>query len=314
MSEQKSIAVYQDRALSQRSDTESPVRQMSAFPSAEEFRAMNDIAKTIADTEFVPISLRKRPDAILACILAGREMGVGPMQALRGIHIIQGRPAPSAELMRALVLSNGHSIATTEYTDDHVTVVGRRRGQQDSMTVTFGVADAKRAQLSGKEGGNYNKYPRSMFLARATSELCRAIFPDVLAGFGYTPEETQEMEPEVIVDGVNQTTGEIIEDRPSAPPQKPAAHSKQAAPATPKPPTPVTLMDWRNWFLKGAVASGWTEADVTAVFSAMLDPAQSDAEQIDFIKDMAVNLKKGLLTRPGSEPAAEVEEVEGWDK
>lgn len=202
MSEQK-IAIYQEPAV------EAQPVVSRGFPSASEFEEMAKMATAIADTEFVPTALRKRPEAVLACILAGREMGVGAMQALQSIHIIQGRPAPSAQLMRALVLSNGHYIATTEYTDDHVTVVGRRRGQSVEMSVTFGVAEAKRAQLAGKEGGNYTKYPRSMFLARATSELCRAIFPDVIAGFGYTPEEVSEFD----APAVNPQTGVISETK-----------------------------------------------------------------------------------------------------
>jgi hypothetical protein len=47
--------------------------------------------------------------------------------------------------------------------------------------------DAKRAGLAGKN--NWRSYPRAMLLARATAELCRALFPDVLAGISHTIEE-----------------------------------------------------------------------------------------------------------------------------
>ena len=48
--------------------------------------------------DFVPPALRGKFEAVLACILAGHEAGVSPMQALSKIHIIEGRPAMAAEL------------------------------------------------------------------------------------------------------------------------------------------------------------------------------------------------------------------------
>ncbi|MCA1596109.1 MAG: hypothetical protein LC772_06760 [Chloroflexi bacterium] len=172
------LAVYDQQA-----------RAVQTIPSGEEFRTLLQFSEQIADTEFVPVALRKRPAAVLACIAAGRELGIGPMQSLQKIHVIQGRPSLSAELMRSLVLSSGHQFCVTEYTDQRVTVVGRRRGEAREMTVSFGHEEARRAGLAGKDGGMYSKFPRSMYLARATSELGRALFPDVLAGFSYTPEE-----------------------------------------------------------------------------------------------------------------------------
>lgn len=59
-----------------------------------------DLASKVAATEFVPSALRGKPEAIMACILMGREIGVGPMQALSKIHVVDGRPAMAAELMR----------------------------------------------------------------------------------------------------------------------------------------------------------------------------------------------------------------------
>jgi hypothetical protein len=52
---------------------------------------------------------------------------------------------------------------------------------------------AKKAQLAGKAGGMWEKYPRQMLRARVISEGCRAIAPSATSGF-YTPEEVREFD------------------------------------------------------------------------------------------------------------------------
>lgn len=145
------------------------------------------LAHRVAGTEFVPTALRGKPEAVLACILAGHEAGVSPMQALQKIHVIEGRPALSAELMRGLVLQHGHEIWFEEQSSTRVTIGGKRAGGTRETKVTWTMDDAKRAGLSDR--ANWKKYPTAMLTARATSQLCRAVFPDVLAGLSHTIEE-----------------------------------------------------------------------------------------------------------------------------
>ena len=148
------------------------------------------LADVICDTEMVPTVLRGRPDAIAAVVLHGYELGLGPMQSLQTIDVIQGRPALSPEGMRALVLSKGHTVIV-DATDDGATVKCHRREWAPDVWTwhTFTLADADRAKLLGK--GNWTTYPRAMLTARATAEAIRATFPDVIAGVSYTPEEIE---------------------------------------------------------------------------------------------------------------------------
>jgi hypothetical protein len=67
------------------------------------------------------------------------------------------------------------------------TVYGKRSDTGEELEVSWTMEDAARAKLGGKDV--WKQYPRAMLLARATSELARALFADVLGGMRYTPEE-----------------------------------------------------------------------------------------------------------------------------
>lgn len=189
------------------------------------------LAQKIARTEFVPKGLRDRPEAVLAAILKGHEVGIGPMQALSAIHVIEGKPTMAAELMRALVLRDGHEIWIEDSSSTRCTIAGRRHDSSRETRVTWTMDDAKTAGLSGKDV--WRKYPRAMLLARATSELMRAIFPDVIAGISYSLEELTDGD---VVD-VTDTTADAGDsaDPPKAPPAKRTARARRAATSTPAP-------------------------------------------------------------------------------
>src|SRR5262245_46257386 len=148
------------------------------------------LAERIAGTDFVPSGLRNRPEAVVACILTGHEIGIGPMTALAKIHIIDGRPTMAAELMRALGLAAGHEAWVDEASNTRVVMSARRQHSQHINKITWTMDDAKKAGLAGKQ--NWQKYPRQMLLARATAELARLTWPDALGGIAYATEELED--------------------------------------------------------------------------------------------------------------------------
>ena len=157
---------------------------------ADVMPAVGELAGKISMTNFVPKGLRGKPAEIAACILTGREVGIGPMQSLSKIHVIDGRPAMSSELMRSLVMSAGHEITYPTLSDEKVIAKGRRAGSQDWTEVTWTMKDAQRIGVASRD--TWKKYPRQMLSARATSELCRLLFPDALGGISYTVEELND--------------------------------------------------------------------------------------------------------------------------
>jgi hypothetical protein len=135
--------------------------------------------------------MRNRPDVIAAAILFGSELGIGPMVSLAKIAVVKGRPAPSAELGRALALGAGHEIWVEDTTNTRVTVAGKRRNQTHVFKVTWTMDDARRAGIASNPA--YTKYPRQMLLARASGELVRQMCPDVLGGITVFAEEAVDI-------------------------------------------------------------------------------------------------------------------------
>lgn len=163
----------------------------------ESIVVFGNLASQIAKTDFVPQEFRGRPEAVLACMMYGQELGLGPMQSLNLTQSIKGRVGLKPEGMRALVLAAGHHLWTDEFTDSRVVLCGQRAGLDKVESVDWTLERAKQAGLG--TGDNWKKYPRAMLLARATSELCRLLFADVVGGLSYTPDELEEFD---VVDAV----------------------------------------------------------------------------------------------------------------
>lgn len=178
------------------------------------------LAHGIASTDFVPSGVRGRPGAVAAAILYGHELGLGPMVSLAGIDIVDGRPQPSSEMMRSLILRRGHRLLVTEATGVKATVVGRRVDTGDSLTITWTLDMAEKAGLAGKD--NWRKYPRAMLVARASADVARMLFPDVIGGLTL-PDDADQV-------AVAQDGGDVAAQQALAPAQ-PATRTRTRRPA-----------------------------------------------------------------------------------
>lgn len=148
----------------------------------------NAIAKAVCQTDMVPKHFRGKPDDLTAAILYGATLGFDPMQSARQVFVIHGQAALYARSMAALVLAAGHQVRTVETSDEAVTVEGRRRGSEQPERSTWTIERAKKAGYTSNE--KYRTDPQAMLYAKALSEVCRKIAPDVLNGV-YAIEEMQ---------------------------------------------------------------------------------------------------------------------------
>lgn len=208
--------------------------------TTDSLRTMMEAAKRYVDSGLLPAAI-KTPQQALTIMQVGREIGVPPLYALRNIHVIEGKPGCSAELLMALVRRKyGQSaIRVGEATNESCTVEYREAGWDGVSSLTFSIEDAKKALLADKP--MWKKYPRAMLRSRAVGEAVRTGFPECIAGL-YPAEE---LGADVVVMGDGSVeVREAIEGKVVVSPKVDAAARLTGAPlADEADPKPTSAMD-----------------------------------------------------------------------
>lgn len=129
------------------------------------------------------------PEGIMAVIIAGREMGVPAMAALRGFCLIEGKLGMYAQFAHGLVLRAGVAeyVECTESTATQSTWVTKRKGGSREQSLTYTVEQARRAGVI-KSGGAWETRPEEMCRKQALHNLLRMVYPDVVGNL-YDPDE-----------------------------------------------------------------------------------------------------------------------------
>lgn len=186
---------------------------------ATDARQVAVIAESIAKTSFVPRVFAGKPAEVTAAILAGAEVGLGPMAALRAINVIQGTPAMSALAMRGVVQAHGHDVWVEESSDTHAVVCGRRAGSDHIQRIEWTIQRAQRLGLTNKD--NWKTQPQTMLISRGTAEVCRLIGADALVGLAYAVEELGDQVE-------TKTTRKTAQRKALPPPPEPDLHEPTA--------------------------------------------------------------------------------------
>lgn len=181
-------------------------------------------------------------------ILAGQELGFGPIASMTGINVIKGRVTLSANLIAAAIKRTGrYNYRIRKQDNDGCEIEFFEAGQSIGVSA-FTRQDATAAGLLA--GDNWRKYPRNMYFARAISNGAKWFCPDVFSGPVYTPDE---MGAEIDAE-----TGEVIEypaepvqpePEPApapAPEVKPANGNNKPANGNGIPNSPQKLLDTVN--------------------------------------------------------------------
>jgi hypothetical protein len=125
-------------------------------------------------------------------VLAGQEIGLGPIAAMQGVYLVKGRVTYSANVIASSIQRSGryrYRVAKLDKTGCTLQFYERwGGGKWESVgDSTFTLEDAKQAGLLN---GTYAQYPRNMLFARALTNGARWYCPDVFNGVvAYTPDE-----------------------------------------------------------------------------------------------------------------------------
>lgn len=148
-----------------------------------------DWAEKIARSNLLPRQYQNNPANVLLALEYGNALGISPVVAMQQIHVIEGKPTASAQLIGGLVRQAGHKLRV-EFDDRTMTATAKiiRADDPDyEFTAVWTMDRAKAANLTGK--GNWKSYPAAMLKARAITEVARDACPEALFGVSYTAEE-----------------------------------------------------------------------------------------------------------------------------
>lgn len=185
-------------------------------------------AKAMAPAALLPKAYQGQPANLLLAAEYADALGIERINALTSIHVIEGKPTMSADLMVALARRAGHKVRV-QVKDDAVRATLIRADDPDFEYISVWTLDrAKAANLAGK--GVWKAYPQAMLRSRAVSEVIRHGASEVLIGGIYTPEElgAKVSEAGVPIDAKPLTEATVtIEDLTG----KPAAEDEDVAEA-----------------------------------------------------------------------------------
>jgi hypothetical protein len=171
-------------------------------------------AKALAEANLLPAAYRKQPANVLLAMEYADALGLSPIAAIQGVHVIDGKPTASAQLIGALVRKAGHRLRV-QVADDgtaaRATII-RRDDPEFEFVSVWTLDRAQAAGLTGK--GTWKQYPTNLLKARAITEVARDACPEVLSGVAYTAEELGHDDEPVDWTPATTTTVEVVQEEP----------------------------------------------------------------------------------------------------
>ena len=142
-------------------------------------------------------------------ILAGRELGLAPIEAMSNLYIVNGKVALQAKAIGALIKKNAKYDFKVEKLDDTECTIAFYQIEGGNKVElgksTFTIKDAAKAGIVNKDV--WKNYPRNLLYARALTNGARWYAADAFCG--YTVEEVEDLDIKKVATTVTIEDGEV---------------------------------------------------------------------------------------------------------
>lgn len=126
-------------------------------------------------------------------ILAGKELGISPIQSQNAFYFVDGKIGVMSNVLAGLVKkSEDYDYKIIEHTNEKCVIEFFKNGESVGIS-EYNTTMAAKSGLVNKN--NWKDYPMNMLFARAISNGARWFCPDVAISSMYTVEELQDLKP-----------------------------------------------------------------------------------------------------------------------
>ena len=235
----------------------------------------------------------KNAEQVAVVALYGRELGLTMMRALKEIHVVNGIPGISANLMLTLIRERMPLAVIDIVKSDGsgCTIKCKRADSETVHEVSYTMAEATLAGLNTKD--TYRKHPTDMLFARCVSRVGKWYFSDVLNGYVHTPDELQEIKAE----GSTETG---LQEARSGEGRMPKAQVVTADPASGKDETAVVVTETETGKVVDVqIMEAETPSEVLDLEVELSEAGDIDAIERLYDKWRAANVGKSAVLLAG---------------
>lgn len=185
MSEDKKLVVE---------DKTKPMKMMGSLEPQNLGEAFQ-VAKYLSQSQLIPKAYRGKENDIFVAMQMGYELGLKPLQSLKGIAVINGTPTIWGDTLMAIISSkDDFEYCDETFDEDTQTAICKiKRVDKPEQIRTFSLEDARKAGISNRSPV-WKTYPKRMAQMRARAFAVRDVFPHHLCGISIK-EEVEDYKP-----------------------------------------------------------------------------------------------------------------------